>query len=283
MSQFDVASLVPLELFYFKTGINPLLRLPRLLKVRFSLHVQGFDLTSHSLIPSLNAKTVFSVNIFADQLFLWVQWAFGSHLNQSLCVQVSCSPFIVNRFDADIFNNSWRIGLPLCVRVIRTTTYLLYCLHCNACLYYWGSAFKGLGSTKWVYNGQGNRLVRGKHTQTCDWLRFCWLRKHIWGPTSDTVDQRIALSCGPVASVTRPGFTLLCARWKEWMNESEDQHTLCFSSSVTFVVTILLWRPWSPSGGCQIPPPCLRLSSNSSTTLLESLPFPLWSDRWVWK
>lgn len=31
--QFDVASLVPLELFYFKTGINPLLRLPRLLKV----------------------------------------------------------------------------------------------------------------------------------------------------------------------------------------------------------------------------------------------------------
>lgn len=32
--QFDVASLVPLELFYFKTGINPLLRLPRLLKVK---------------------------------------------------------------------------------------------------------------------------------------------------------------------------------------------------------------------------------------------------------
>lgn len=33
--QFDVASLVPLELFYFKTGINPLLRLPRLLKVLY--------------------------------------------------------------------------------------------------------------------------------------------------------------------------------------------------------------------------------------------------------
>uniref|UniRef100_A0A3Q3J8H9 Cyclic nucleotide-binding domain-containing protein n=1 Tax=Monopterus albus TaxID=43700 RepID=A0A3Q3J8H9_MONAL len=31
--KFDIASLVPLELFYFKTGINPLLRLPRLLKV----------------------------------------------------------------------------------------------------------------------------------------------------------------------------------------------------------------------------------------------------------
>uniref|UniRef100_A0A3B5K9B0 Cyclic nucleotide gated channel subunit beta 1b n=1 Tax=Takifugu rubripes TaxID=31033 RepID=A0A3B5K9B0_TAKRU len=45
-------------------------------------------------------------------------------------------------------------------RVIRTTTYLLYCLHCNACLYYWGSAFNGLGSTKWVYNGEGNSYIR---------------------------------------------------------------------------------------------------------------------------
>ncbi|MEQ2185568.1 hypothetical protein GOODEAATRI_019566, partial [Goodea atripinnis] len=31
--KLDVASLVPLELLYFKTGINPLLRLPRLLKI----------------------------------------------------------------------------------------------------------------------------------------------------------------------------------------------------------------------------------------------------------
>lgn len=52
----------------------------------------------------------------------------------------------------------------LSLRVIRTTTYLLYCLHCNACLYYWGSAFNGLGSTQWVYNGEGNRLICDKHT-----------------------------------------------------------------------------------------------------------------------
>uniref|UniRef100_A0A8C6SSC3 Cyclic nucleotide gated channel subunit beta 1b n=1 Tax=Neogobius melanostomus TaxID=47308 RepID=A0A8C6SSC3_9GOBI len=45
-------------------------------------------------------------------------------------------------------------------RVIRTTTYLLYCLHCNACLYYWASAFNGLGSTQWVYNGEGNSYIR---------------------------------------------------------------------------------------------------------------------------
>ncbi|KAM9854306.1 uncharacterized protein ACBR49_002909 [Aulostomus maculatus] len=96
--KFDVASLVPLELFYFKTGINPLLRLPRLLKI----------------------------NSFFE---------FNERLEAILT-------------KAYIY------------RVIRTTTYLLYCLHCNACLYYWGSAYKGLGSTKWVYNGKGNSYIR---------------------------------------------------------------------------------------------------------------------------
>nr|XP_020494762.1 cyclic nucleotide-gated cation channel beta-1-like [Labrus bergylta] len=96
--KFDVASLVPLEIFYLKTGVNPLLRLPRLLKF----------------------------NSFFE---------FNERLEAILT-------------KAYIY------------RVIRTTTYLLYCLHCNACLYYWGSAFKGLGSTKWVYNGEGNSYIR---------------------------------------------------------------------------------------------------------------------------
>ena len=41
----------------------------------------------------------------------------------------------------------------LSLRVIRTSAYLLYSLHCNACLFYWGSDYEGLGSTKWVYDG----------------------------------------------------------------------------------------------------------------------------------
>ncbi|MEQ2188760.1 cyclic nucleotide gated channel beta 1 [Goodea atripinnis] len=45
-------------------------------------------------------------------------------------------------------------------RVIRTSTYLLYSLHINACLFYWGSDYEGLGSTKWVYNGKGNAYIR---------------------------------------------------------------------------------------------------------------------------
>nr|XP_033799621.1 cyclic nucleotide-gated cation channel beta-1-like isoform X2 [Geotrypetes seraphini] len=45
-------------------------------------------------------------------------------------------------------------------RVIRTTMYLLYCLHVNACLYYWASKFEGLASTPWVYDGEGNSYIR---------------------------------------------------------------------------------------------------------------------------
>ncbi|XP_039619155.1 cyclic nucleotide-gated cation channel beta-1-like isoform X2 [Polypterus senegalus] len=45
-------------------------------------------------------------------------------------------------------------------RVIRTTTYLLYSLHCNSCLYYWASDYEGIGSTRWTYTGRGNSYIR---------------------------------------------------------------------------------------------------------------------------
>ncbi|XP_077376580.1 cyclic nucleotide-gated channel beta-3-like isoform X3 [Festucalex cinctus] len=45
-------------------------------------------------------------------------------------------------------------------RVIRTSSYLLYSLHINACLFYWGSDYQGLASTKWVYDGKGNAYIR---------------------------------------------------------------------------------------------------------------------------
>ncbi|XP_014820686.1 PREDICTED: cyclic nucleotide-gated cation channel beta-3 [Calidris pugnax] len=45
-------------------------------------------------------------------------------------------------------------------RVIRTTGYLLFMLHINACVYYWASDYEGLGSTRWVYDGKGNMYLR---------------------------------------------------------------------------------------------------------------------------
>ncbi|ELR61830.1 Cyclic nucleotide-gated cation channel beta-3, partial [Bos mutus] len=45
-------------------------------------------------------------------------------------------------------------------RVIRTTGYLLFTLHINACMYYWASNYEGIGSTRWVYDGEGNKYLR---------------------------------------------------------------------------------------------------------------------------
>ncbi|XP_023078689.2 cyclic nucleotide-gated cation channel beta-3 isoform X1 [Piliocolobus tephrosceles] len=45
-------------------------------------------------------------------------------------------------------------------RVIRTTGYLLFILHINACVYYWASNYEGIGTTRWVYDGEGNKYLR---------------------------------------------------------------------------------------------------------------------------
>ncbi|XP_075325953.1 cyclic nucleotide-gated channel beta-1 [Odontesthes bonariensis] len=96
--KMDIISLFPMEIFYFFTGVNSLLRFPRLLKYM-----------------------VFTE--FNDRMEAVMKKAY-------------------------------------IYRVIRTSTYLLYSLHINACLFYWGSDYEGLGSTKWVYNGKGNAYIR---------------------------------------------------------------------------------------------------------------------------
>uniref|UniRef100_A0AAQ5YX86 Cyclic nucleotide-binding domain-containing protein n=1 Tax=Amphiprion ocellaris TaxID=80972 RepID=A0AAQ5YX86_AMPOC len=45
-------------------------------------------------------------------------------------------------------------------RVARTTGYLLYMLHLNACAYYVASVHQGLATTTWVYDGEGTAYIR---------------------------------------------------------------------------------------------------------------------------
>ncbi|XP_059182722.1 cyclic nucleotide-gated cation channel beta-3 [Centropristis striata] len=45
-------------------------------------------------------------------------------------------------------------------RVIRTTGYLLFALHLNACCYYVASVHQGIASTTWVYDGKGTAYLR---------------------------------------------------------------------------------------------------------------------------
>ncbi|XP_039978885.1 cyclic nucleotide-gated cation channel beta-1-like, partial [Xiphias gladius] len=94
----DIISLFPMEIFYYFTGVNSLLRFPRLLK-----YMAFFE--------------------FNDRMEAVMKKAY-------------------------------------IYRVIRTSTYLLYSLHINACLFYWGSDYEGLGSSKWVYDGRGNAYIR---------------------------------------------------------------------------------------------------------------------------
>ncbi|KAM4637818.1 cyclic nucleotide-gated channel beta-1 [Amazona ochrocephala] len=96
--KMDMVCLLPLDFFYFRVGVNPLLRFPRCLKY----------------------MAFFEFN---------------------------------NRLEA-ILTKAY------IYRVIRTTAYLLYSLHVNSCLYYWASAYEGLGSTTWVYDGEGNSYIR---------------------------------------------------------------------------------------------------------------------------
>ncbi|KAF1500803.1 Cyclic nucleotide-gated cation channel beta-1, partial [Megadyptes antipodes antipodes] len=96
--KMDIVCLLPLDFFYFKVGVNPLLRFPRCLK-----YMAFFEFNNR--LESILSK-------------------------------------------AYIY------------RVIRTTAYLLYSLHVNSCLYYWASAYEGLGSTTWVYDGEGNSYIR---------------------------------------------------------------------------------------------------------------------------
>ncbi|XP_042337140.1 cyclic nucleotide-gated cation channel beta-1-like, partial [Plectropomus leopardus] len=101
--KMDVISLFPMEVFYYFTGVNSLLRFPRLLKCFLRQYMAFFE--------------------FNDRMEAVMKKAY-------------------------------------IYRVIRTSTYLLYSLHINACLFYWGSDYEGLGSTKWVYNGKGNAYIR---------------------------------------------------------------------------------------------------------------------------
>ncbi|XP_047206414.1 cyclic nucleotide-gated cation channel beta-3 isoform X1 [Girardinichthys multiradiatus] len=45
-------------------------------------------------------------------------------------------------------------------RVARTTGYLLYMLHLNACAFYVASVHQGLATTTWVYDGKGTAYLR---------------------------------------------------------------------------------------------------------------------------
>ncbi|GFW28114.1 cyclic nucleotide-gated cation channel beta-1 [Trichonephila clavipes] len=45
-------------------------------------------------------------------------------------------------------------------RIIRTLMYMMYLIHLNACAYYAMSTWEGIGSNRWVFQGDGNAYIR---------------------------------------------------------------------------------------------------------------------------
>ncbi|XP_013785149.2 cyclic nucleotide-gated cation channel beta-3-like [Limulus polyphemus] len=61
----------------------------------------------------------------------------------------------------DFFNRMDAVAKsPYIIRILRTLIYMMYLIHLNACAYYAMSVWEGIGSNKWVFQGDGNAYVR---------------------------------------------------------------------------------------------------------------------------
>lgn len=49
---------------------------------------------------------------------------------------------------------------PYIIRITRTLMYMMYLIHLNACAYYAFSAWEGIGSNNFVFNGKGNAYIK---------------------------------------------------------------------------------------------------------------------------
>ncbi|XP_054283013.1 cyclic nucleotide-gated cation channel beta-3-like isoform X1 [Macrosteles quadrilineatus] len=58
----------------------------------------------------------------------------------------------------DYFDHA--LANPYAVRVTRSLTYMIFLVHLNACAYYFVSVTEGIGSNRWVFNGEGNAYIR---------------------------------------------------------------------------------------------------------------------------
>uniref|UniRef100_A0A672G2D3 Cyclic nucleotide gated channel subunit beta 3, tandem duplicate 1 n=1 Tax=Salarias fasciatus TaxID=181472 RepID=A0A672G2D3_SALFA len=100
---------------------------------------------------SLRFKTdIFSILPFD---LLCLRFPFSSLYRLNRCIRIESFFEFSDRLESIMAKAYiWRVG--------RTTGYLLFMLHLNACAYYIASLSQGLASSTWVYDGQGTAYLR---------------------------------------------------------------------------------------------------------------------------
>ncbi|PWA24993.1 hypothetical protein CCH79_00016008 [Gambusia affinis] len=126
----DMVSVIPFDLLSLHFGFSSIYRFNRFLRVG-GRHVISIEMLEFLFFYTRLYTTSPSVCLFQIESF----FEFSDRLES-----IMAKAYI------------WRVA--------RTTGYLLYMLHLNACAYYVASLHQGLASTTWVYDGKGTAYLR---------------------------------------------------------------------------------------------------------------------------
>lgn len=139
--QIDIFSILPFDLLCLNFEFSSIYRLNRIIRVRSSRPA----ITPHTRrnIPQrspclLQVESFFE---FSDRL--------ESVMAKAYIWRYSESPLKVK---VKPYTDAWAV---FNLRVARTTGYLLFMLHLNACAYFVASEHQGIATTTWVYDGKG--------------------------------------------------------------------------------------------------------------------------------
>lgn len=87
-----------------------------------------------------------------------VQQLYGTVLSVGQYCEESICSKVVQVFRTTLSHHY--VTIPFWFRISKSLGYLIYVIHVNSCIYYSISAWEGLKSTDWTYNGQGNAYLR---------------------------------------------------------------------------------------------------------------------------
>ncbi|GFS00676.1 cyclic nucleotide-gated cation channel [Elysia marginata] len=179
-----------MEKWSFKNvGVNPWLRLPRILKVGVppsnvsdanvayhDRHCVGYgincdgDVTLADDVMVAQGVVVADHDNVADDVMVAQGVVVADHDNVADDVNVAHDVTVADDVDvADDIQSYWEFyercdeasrSSAHAIRIIKTMTYMLFLIHIETCGYYAVSSYEGIASNHWVYQGHGIAYIR---------------------------------------------------------------------------------------------------------------------------